>query len=84
MTALRAVCGVASMDKKLDGSWEEFEQWSRDTIGSDFRWRIRPRDSAANRKMVVSLVLEDIERNGAVCPEKNAFIERTLRREVKV
>jgi len=24
---------VASMDKNLDGSWEEFEQWIRDTIG---------------------------------------------------
>ena len=77
MTALRAVYGVASIDKNLDGSWEEFEQWSRDTIGSDFRWRIRPRDSAANRKMVVSPVLEDIERNGDVFPEKNVFIEKT-------
>jgi len=38
MTDLLAVYGVASMDKNLDGSWEEFEQWIRDAIGSDFRW----------------------------------------------
>jgi len=37
VTTERVVCGVARMDKLLDGTWEEFEQWIRDTIGSDFR-----------------------------------------------
>ena len=71
------VCGVESMDKILDGTWEEFEQWIRDTIGSNFSWCVRPRDTAENREMVASLVLEDLKRSGGVFPEKNAFIERT-------
>ncbi len=64
------------MDKFLDGTWEEFEQWIRDTIGSDFCWCVRPRDTTENRKMVASLVLEDIKRSEGVFPEKNTFIER--------
>ena len=65
------------MDESLDGTWEEFEQSIRDTIGSDFRWCIRPWDDADNRKMVASLILSDINRNDGIFPEKNAFIERT-------
>ncbi len=33
------------MNKYLSGTWEEFEAWTRSTIGSDFRWKIRPRIS---------------------------------------
>ncbi|MFQ5684807.1 MAG: hypothetical protein ACE5HC_16260 [Candidatus Binatia bacterium] len=84
MTALRAVNGLAIMDKNLDGPWKESEQWIRDTNGSDFPWLLRPHDSPADRKMVVSLVLKDIERNGGVFPEKPAFIGGTLRRKVKI
>ena len=50
------------MDKLLDGTWEEFEQWIRDTT--------------ENQEMAASLVLEDIKRSEGVLPEKNAFIER--------
>ena len=32
------------MDKYLGGTWEEFEQWIRFTIGSDFKWLVRPLD----------------------------------------
>lgn len=77
MTTELVVCGVESMDKILDGTWEEFEQWIRDTIGSNFSWCVRPRDTAENREMVASLVLEDLKRSRGVFPEKNAFIERT-------
>ncbi len=38
------------MDKSLlEGTWQEFEVLIRDTIGSDFRWRVRPQDTNSNR-----------------------------------
>jgi hypothetical protein len=64
------------MDKWLEGPWEEFEQWIRDTIEADFRWCIRPRDTQVNREMVASLILNDIKSNAGVFPEKNSSIER--------
>lgn len=67
---------MVSVDKRLDGSWDEFEQWIKDTIGSDFNWCVRPRDTAGNREMVARLILNDIERNKGVFPKKNTFIER--------
>ena len=51
--------------------------WMRETIGSDFRRRIRPQDTRSNRKMVADLILGDIERNDGVFPDSNAFVERT-------
>ena len=64
------------MEKHLEGKWEEFEAWIRDTIGSDFRWCIRPMDTDANRKMLVRLILKDIKRNNGVFPTRNAFVEK--------
>ena len=60
----------------MAGSREEFEARIRDTIGDDFRWRIRPRDTPSNRKMIADLILNDIENGGGVFPGSNAFIER--------
>ena len=34
----------------LDCSWEEFEELIKEAIGSDFIWKIRPRDTEANRQ----------------------------------
>ena len=42
----------------LDCSWEQFEELIKRAIGSDFIWKIRPRDTEANRQAVV----ESIER----------------------
>ncbi len=65
------------MDKNLlEGTWQEFEALTRNTIGPDFRWRVRPQDTRSNREMIVSLILEDTEMNNGVFPERNAFIER--------
>jgi len=64
------------MDNYLDGSWEKFEQWIRNTIGSDFRWRVRLMDKRANREMISELVQNNIKRNNGVFPEDNSFIER--------
>jgi len=54
---------VSKIDNDLDGSWEIFEQWIRNTIGSDFRWRVRPMDMRSNREMIAELVLNDIKEN---------------------
>jgi hypothetical protein len=64
------------MDKHLTGTWEEFEAWIKETIGADFRWRVRPQDNATNRGIVASLILDGIKRNNGIFPEKNTFIER--------
>ena len=64
------------MDNYLEGSWEKFEQWIRNTIGSDFRWRVRLMDKRSNRKMVAELVQNDIKESKGVFPEKHSFIER--------
>ncbi len=64
------------MDKHLTGMWEESEAWIRETIGSDFRWRVRPQDTPSNREMVASLILDGIKRGGGIFPHSNAFMER--------
>ena len=64
------------MDDYQGGTWEEFEEWIRTTIAGDFRWKIRPQDSASNREMVASLIQAAIKRNDGKFPEKNWFIER--------
>lgn len=63
------------MDEYLTGTREEFEAWIRDTIGADFRWKIRPQDTRANREMVADLIRSGMERNNGVFPQNNAFIE---------
>ena len=65
------------MNKYLKGTRQEFEAWIKDTIGSDFRWLIRPMATPTNREMVDSLILKDLEPCNGVFPEKKAFIEET-------
>ena len=67
---------VSKMDNYLDGSWDEFEQWIRNTIGSDFCWRVRPIDKRSNQQMIAKLVQTDIKENNGVFPEKNTCFER--------
>ncbi len=66
-----------NMNKYIEGTWEEFEAWIRETIGSDFSWRIRLQDTSANREMLASLILKDIKEGDGVFPGKNVFIERS-------
>lgn len=63
------------MNKYLDGSWQEFEQWIRLTIGSDFSWRVRPMDKQSNRQMMVDSIQNEMKKNGGVFPDDNAFIK---------
>jgi len=66
-----------STDKSLlEGTWQEFEALIRDTIGSDFHRCVRPQDTRSNRKMLLSLILEDIKWNNGVFPKRNTFIEK--------
>ncbi len=60
----------------FDGTWQEFEARIEDTIGSSFRWRVRPADTRSNREMIASLILGDIKRNNGDFPNKNVFLER--------
>ncbi len=64
------------MEEDLTGTCEEFEAWIRETIGADFRWRVRPQDNATNREIVASLILDGIKRNNGISPQENRFIER--------
>jgi hypothetical protein len=43
-------------EKILDYSWEQFEEIIRKAIGSDFTWKIRPRDTEANRQAVMESI----------------------------
>ena len=63
-------------NKHLDGTWQEFEAWIEDTIGSPFRWHVRPTDTRSNGEMIASLILEDTKRNNGHFPKENVFIER--------
>jgi hypothetical protein len=60
----------------LDGTWQEFEAWIKDTIGCSFRWRIRPADTCPNREMIASHILGDIKRNNGDLLKENVFIEK--------
>ncbi len=71
-----AVHEVSTMDNYLDGSWEKFEQWIRNTIGSDFRWRVRPMDKRSNWQMLPERIQNDIKENNGGFLEKNTIIER--------
>ncbi len=64
-----------NMDEYLTSTWEEFEAWIRSTIGSNFRWKIRPRDNYGNRKIIADLIRNAMNRNNGVFPRNDAFIE---------
>jgi len=60
----------------LDCSWEQFEELIKEAIGSDFIWKIRPRDTEANRQAVVESIERMLgEHNGDFPDERNMFIE---------
>jgi hypothetical protein len=63
------------MDEYLTSTWEEFEAWIRSTIGSNFRWKIRPLDNYSNRKMIADLIGDAMKRNNGILPKNDAFIE---------
>lgn len=60
----------------FEGSWPDFENWIRLTIGGNFRWAAPPRDSNENRQMVADSIRESIRKNNGTFPQRDAFIER--------
>ena len=64
------------MDEYLTGTRKEFEAWIWETIGGNFRWKVCPRDTPSNRRMVADLILSDMENHDGVFGGSNVFIER--------
>ncbi len=60
----------------LSGSWEDFEAWVGRAIGGGFTWKVRPRDTAENRQMVIDSILSAMERNNGTFPRSDVFLER--------
>jgi hypothetical protein len=70
-------------EKILDCPWEQFEEMIKKAIGSDFIWKIRPRDSEDNRQMVMESVKRMLrEHNGRFPEEGDMFIEPSERKPV--
>ena len=68
-------------EKILDYSWEQFEEIIRKAIGFDFTWKIRPRDTEANRQAVMESIDRTLaEHNGSFPDEGDTFIEPEKRR----
>ncbi len=68
-------------EKILDYSWEQFEEIIRKPIGSDFIWKIRPRDTEANRQAVLESIERTLaEHNGSFPDEGDTLIEPEKRR----
>jgi len=63
------------LEKYLEGTWEEFEQWIRFTIGSDFSWKVKPIDRSSSRQTVAMDILNALRCNNDVFPDNNPFIE---------
>ena len=63
------------MEEYVKGAWLEFEEWIRGDIGSDFRWKVRPMDTPAKRRLVAELILDTQRRNKGVFPSNDPFIE---------
>ena len=65
----------------LDCSWEQFEELIKRAIGSDFIWKIRPRDTEANRQAVMESVERTLgEHSGGFPGKGNTFIEPEKRK----
>ncbi len=68
-------------EKILDYSWEQFEEIIRKPIGSDFIWKIRPRDTEANRQAVLESIERTLaEHSGSFSGEGDTFIEPAKRK----
>ena len=68
--------GFMFEEKILDYSWEQFEEIIRKAIGTNFIWKIRPRDTEANRQAVTESIERTLAEHSGSFPGKgNMFIE---------
>ena len=63
------------MEADETGTWDAFAAWLRTTLGRTFRWRVRPADTAANRRMIADWVQDERTRHPGRFSAPNAFIE---------
>ncbi len=62
--------------KIIDGQWEQFEEVIRKAIGTDFIWKVRPRDTEATRLAVMESIERMLREQNGIFPEKgDMFIE---------
>ena len=65
----------------LDKKKEKFEEIIRETIGSDFVWKLRPRDTGDNRQAIMESVERMLQEHDGRFPEKgDMFIEPEKRK----
>ncbi len=64
------------MDQHLNGNWEDFEAWIKDTIGSAFFWGIRPIDTPADREMMAKHIIEQMKRQDGRVRDMDTFIAK--------
>ena len=62
----------------LDCSWEQFEELIKEAIGSDFIWKIRPRDTEANRQAVVESIERMVGEHKTSFPARRDIAKRKL------
>ena len=60
----------------LSGDWEVFESWIEEKVGGDFAWKIRPRDTLPNRRLVAESITKTMKQNAGRFPHSgNFFLE---------
>jgi len=70
-----------SKAKILDCPWEQFEEIIRKAIGTDFIWKVRPRDTGSNRKAVMESIERMLREHNGIFPEKGDMLIETEKRE---
>ena len=66
----------AELKRLLTADWELFEAWIREKIDGMFLWKVRPRDTPANRALVIESICSAMARNEGSFPQHDAFLER--------
>jgi DNA-binding response OmpR family regulator len=64
------------LDLVFSDSWEAFEVWIRQTIGGDFTWFARPRDTPESRQIIIDSIRAAMVSNDATFPQRNEFLKR--------
>jgi DNA-binding response OmpR family regulator len=64
------------LDLVFSDSWEAFEVWIRQTIGGDFTWFARPRDTPESRQIIIDSIRAATAANDATFPQRNEFLKR--------
>jgi two-component system response regulator (stage 0 sporulation protein F) len=64
------------LDLVFSDSWEAFEVWVRQTIGGDFTWFARPRDTPESRQIIIDSIRAAMTSNDGAFPQRNEFLKR--------